>query len=248
MKRKIIEINETLCNGCGLCVTACHEGAIQMVNGKAKLISDEYCDGLGDCLPTCPTDAIKIIEREAAAFDEELVNETIKKREEIQSEAKEILSFSENNPFGPVKGMQQSIKRTANSENDLIEAKNSSSKLQQWPVQLRLINPGAAYLRNADLLISADCAAYAYGNFHEEFIKGRITIIGCPKFDDQAENKARIIEILKRNEIRSITVVRMEVPCCSGLTSVVKESIVEAEKEVEYREITISTEGKILRG
>jgi NAD-dependent dihydropyrimidine dehydrogenase PreA subunit len=240
MKRKIIEINEHLCNGCGLCVSACHEGAIQMVDGKAKLISDEYCDGLGDCLPACPTDAIKIIEREAAAYDEELVNEAIKKREEMQKEAKQIVSFTNEPPFqtvGPIQG-----KLTTSGQVEGL----SSSKLQQWPVQLRLINPAAQFLKGANILIAADCSAYAYGNFHEDFIKDRVTIIACPKLDNQEENKARITQILKRNDVKSITVVRMEVPCCGGLTSIVKECIEAAESVADYNEVTLSTEGRIL--
>lgn len=236
MKRKIIEINEALCNGCGLCVSACHEGAIQMINGKAKLVSDEYCDGLGDCLPACPTGAINIIEREAAAFDEEMVKAKMNEKNSMMTGAKAFTI-----------GMTEVLDRritTPVSSDEISDMK--PSHLGQWPVQLRLINPNASFLKGADLLIAADCTAYAYGNFHEKFIKDRVAIIACPKLDDHQENLERFKSIFCNNEIKSVTVVRMEVPCCTGITTAVKHALSLCESGVAYREVTISTEGKIL--
>jgi len=192
MKRKIIKIDKELCNGCGLCVEACHEGAIQMVDGKAQLVSDQYCDGLGDCLPACPAGAIEIIEREADPYNQQ-----------------------------------------------------QPSELQNWPVQLKLINPGSDYLNNADILVMADCVAYAYGNAHQEFIKDSITIIGCPKLDDNEYYTEKLTEIFQRNSIKSITVVRMEVPCCGGLFQAVKTAMLKSETIVPYKEVVIGINGKI---
>ncbi len=258
MKRKIIEINEELCNGCELCVSGCHEGAIQMVNGKAKLISDEYCDGLGDCLPTCPTDAIKMIEREADEYNEELVMAKIKEREEMDKKEKSESNTEETMPCGCPGTMAKSIERKSStpfnmaSKNTEVKEKTEETvgsmqaQLKQWPVQMKLINPTASFLQNADILIAADCTAYAYGNFHNEFIKDKVTIIACPKLDDNNYNKEKLIEILSRNNINSITVVRMEVPCCSGIISATKEAMLEAGKIVQYKEVTITTDGRIL--
>lgn len=255
MKRKIIEIHEELCNGCGLCVNACHEGAIKMIDGKAKLISDEYCDGLGDCLPACPTGAIEIIEREADAYNEELVMEKIKEREAHEKEMAVEESSEDKLPCGCPGTMAKKIERPQVNPFNMVKEATSAkeavtgpavSQLTQWPVQLKLINPSASYLENADLLIAADCTAYAYGNFHEEFIKGKVTIIGCPKLDDNDYNKNKIKEILLNNSIKSITVVRMEVPCCSGIISAVKEAMLESGKIVQYKEVTISTDGRIV--
>lgn len=236
MKRKIIEINEKLCNGCGLCVSACHEGAIQMINGKAKLVSDEYCDGLGDCLPACPTGAINIIEREAAAFDEDMVKAKIDERNSMIAAAKELT-------LGDNQGLTRHITAVASSDDQAVI---HASRLGQWPVQLRLINPNASFLKEADLLIAADCTAYAYGNFHETFIKGKVTIIACPKLDDNQENLERFKAIFQNNKINSVTVVRMEVPCCNGITTAVKEALSLSDPNVSYNEVTISTDGRIL--
>jgi ferredoxin len=238
MKRKIVEINKEKCNGCGLCARACHEGAIQMINGKAKLISDEYCDGLGDCLPACPTDAIKIIEREAREYDEAAV------KEKMEKASNKIL------PCGCLGTAERKIERKLltvkkfeaieNVEDDQI------SELRQWPVQLNLVNPRAAFFENADLLIAADCTAYAYADFHKDFIKGHITVIGCPKLDDNKYYEEKLAEILKNNNIKSITVVRMEVPCCGGIVSAVKSAMLKAQVIVPYKEVTISTDGHII--
>ena len=241
MKRNIIEIDEKKCNGCGLCISACHEGAMELVDGKAKLISDEYCDGLGHCLPQCPTDAIKIVEREAVEYDEEAVQ--LKKE---QNDKKQNL------PCGCPGTMERSIKRNVNLSVRKTPAKISvgeevsvASELNQWPVQLRLVNSKSGFLNGADLLIAADCTAYAYGDFHKEFIKGRVALIGCPKLDDNDYYRQKIAEILKDNDIKSITVVRMEVPCCSGIVSAVKAGMLQSGVIVPYKEVTIGIDGVI---
>ncbi|MGH4126152.1 MAG: ATP-binding protein [Clostridium sp.] len=242
MKRDIISIDESKCNGCGICISGCHEGAIELVDGKAKLISDEYCDGLGDCLPQCPTDAIKIIQRDAADYDLQAV--------EIK---KEKYRVKPNLPCGCPGTMEKSIKRNVNL--NIKQAPTNinnggevsvSSELNQWPVQLKLVNSKAGFLNGADILIAADCTAYAYGNFHKEFIKGRVTLIGCPKLDDNDYYKQKICEILKNNDIKSITVVRMEVPCCTGIVSCVKGAMLEAGIIVPYKEVTIGINGVII--
>jgi Pyruvate/2-oxoacid:ferredoxin oxidoreductase delta subunit len=242
MKRNIIEIDEEKCNGCGLCIKACHEGAMELVDGKAKLISDEYCDGLGHCLPECPTDAIKIVERDAVDYDEAAV------------EAKKEQNTKKTDlPCGCPGTMEKSIKRSKNLGVSKVPTKISSEKaipvaseLNQWPVQLKLINTKSGFLNGADLLIAADCTAYAYGDFHKEFIKDKITLIGCPKLDDNNYYKEKIAEILKDNDIKSITVVRMEVPCCSGIVSSVKEAMLQSGIIVPYKEVTIGINGVII--
>lgn len=212
MKRKIVQIHEEKCNGCGICVNACHEGAIKLIDGKAKLISDEYCDGLGDCLPGCPVGAIEIIEREAVDYSEEAV-----------------LKLKENK--------NKKVEMTLNLGN---------SELRQWPVQLKLINTKASYLKGADLLVAADCTAYAYADFHKDFIKDHITVIGCPKLDDVKYYKDKLVEILKTSDLNSLTVVRMEVPCCGGIVNAIKTAMLEAQTIIPYKEVVISTEGNIL--
>jgi ferredoxin len=242
MKRNIINIDENKCNGCGLCISGCHEGAIELVNGKAKLISDEYCDGLGDCLPQCPMSAIKIVERDAADYDQEAVDRK-----------KEQDSKSPNLPCGCPGTMEKVIKRNVNLNVKQAPTKISSaaetsvvSELNQWPVQLKLVNSKAEFLNGADILIAADCCAYAYGDFHKEFIKGRVTLIGCPKLDDSDYYTQKIAEILKCNDIKSITVVRMEVPCCAGIVSSVKGAMLSAGIIVPYKEVTIGINGTII--
>ncbi|MGH4051869.1 MAG: ATP-binding protein [Clostridium sp.] len=236
MKRNIISIDEKKCNGCGICIDACHEEAIELVDGKAKLISDEYCDGLGDCLPECPTGAIKIVEREATDYD-----------------IKAVEMKKDNLPSGCPGTMEKSIKRTASSvvlnkatKIDETFEQARPSELSQWPVQLKLVNSKAGFLKDADILVAADCVAYAYGNFHKEFIKGRITLIGCPKLDDSNFYKEKITEILENNDIKSITVVRMEVPCCTGIVSCVKEAMLSAKIIVPYKEVIIGINGTII--
>ncbi|SMP67770.1 ATP-binding protein [Anoxynatronum buryatiense] len=257
MNRKIIEINEALCNGCELCVTACHEGAIEMVDGKARLISDVYCDGLGDCLPECPTGAIKMIEREAAPYDEALVMQRISERE-----AREAAVVKETAPAGSPCGCPgmaaKAIQRdhttsTASSSHESYEQVHADhhqapSELSQWPVQLNLVHPQAPYLQGADILIAADCTAYAYGDFHRDFIKGKITLIGCPKLDDNQHYQEKLTEIFRLNNPKSITVTRMQVPCCGGIVSAVRQAMLAAQVIVPYREVTIGTDGTLLQG
>jgi ferredoxin len=246
MIRKIVDIDKSKCNGCGLCIHACHEGAIRLVGGVAELISDEYCDGLGDCLPECPTGAIAIIERESKDYDEELVAKKIV--EKSVKLAAESLSCGcpgsaakviERKPLNPI----SSVKRNKNT-NEFKE--ELTSELRQWPVQLKLINTQASYLNGANLLVAADCTAYAYANFHREFIKDHVTVIGCPKLDDVEYYEEKLAEILIKNSIKSITVVRMEVPCCIGIVNAVKKAMLKAQIIVSYKEITISTDGNII--
>ncbi|WP_346938305.1 4Fe-4S dicluster domain-containing protein [uncultured Clostridium sp.] len=253
MKRKIIKIHEEKCNGCGLCVTACHEKAIELVNGKAKLVSDIYCDGLGDCLPNCPTAAIEIIEREADEYDDDAVKARIL---ELNNKPKEIkdnhINKEEKLPCGCPGTMAKTIERKPIIAMETMPKRRESttennSELMQWPVQLNLINTSAPYLNNANLLIAADCTAYAYGNFHRDFMKDKITVIGCPKLDDNEHYKNKLTEILKKNNIKSITVVRMEVPCCSGIVSAVKKAMLASEVIVPYTEITITSNGNIIK-
>lgn len=243
MIRKIVHINEDDCNGCGLCATACHEDAIKMIDGKAKLVSDEYCDGLGDCLPECPTGAITIIEREAEEYNEELVQKTM-------AEKKLKESSNGNLPFTCPGTAAKSINRINSTKKEIPNTVNTeseiNSQLMQWPVQLNLVNTRAPYLNNCDLLIAADCTAYAYGNFHNDFIKNHVTVIGCPKLDDNKYYEEKLSEIFKLNDIKSITVVRMEVPCCGGIINATKNAMLKSETIVPYKEIIISTDGRIL--
>ena len=229
MIRRVIEIDEEKCNGCGACAAACHEGAIGMVNGKAKLLRDDYCDGLGDCLPTCPTGAITFVEREAAAYDEAAVK------------ANKAAKAAEALPCGCPGTQSRQIHR----EEGAAPQGPQPSRLTQWPVQIKLAPVNAPYFDGARLLVAADCTAYAYGNFHEDFIRGKVTLVGCPKLDsvDYAE---KLTEILARNDIRSVTVVRMEVPCCGGMEQAVKTALQKSGKFIPWQVVTISTDGRIL--
>lgn len=230
MKRKIIKIDEDKCIGCGLCAEACHEGAIGMVDGKAKLLRDDYCDGLGNCLPVCPTDAISFEEREAAPYDEAAV------KANQEQQAKPL-------PCG-CPGTQS---KTLNRHSPAPAASNSpkDSRLMQWPVQIKLVPVNAPYFNNADLLIAADCTAYAHGDFHNRFMRNKITIIGCPKLD-MGDYTEKLTEIIKNNEIKSLTVVRMEVPCCGGIEFAAKNALKNSGKFIPWQVVTISTSGEIL--
>lgn len=208
MIRKIIHIDEEKCNGCGACATACHEGAIGIVNGKAKLLRDDYCDGLGDCLPACPMDAIHFVEREAAAYDAAAVQANMRKKQ-------------------PQTAVPQ------------------PSQLGQWPCQIKLVPVNAPYFQGAKLLIAADCTAYAYANMHSEFMKGKITLIGCPKLD-AVDYTDKLTEIIRGNDIQSVTIVRMEVPCCGGLEHAAREALRASGKFLPWQVVTISVDGKIL--
>ena len=216
MKRKIVSIDEHLCNGCGLCVSACHEGAIQLVNGKAKLISDSYCDGLGDCLPACPVDAIQIVEREAADYDEAAV----------------------------AGGMAAAKGHAAPAAAD-APAAAPIAQLANWPVQIKLVNPRAPYLQNAALLIAADCTAFAYPDIHRRFMRNKVTLIGCPKLDE-GDYAEKLTAILQANDIKSVTVLRMEVPCCGGIASATMRALQASGKMIPWQVVTISTDGAIL--
>jgi ferredoxin len=225
MQRKIIHIDETKCNGCGACAAACHEGAIAMVNAKAKLMREDYCDGLGDCLPTCPSGAITFEVREAPAYDAEAVAAS---RQEV--------------PCGCPGTTARSISHEECSCNTQPEM---PSRLTTWPVQIKLAPIHAPYFDGAKLLIAADCTAYAFANFHEKFIKNHVTLIGCPKLDD-IDYSEKLTAILANNDIQSVTVVRMEVPCCGGLEMAAKNALQASGKFIPWQVVTISTEGEIL--
>ncbi len=255
MKRNVIEINEEKCVGCGLCAGACMQGAIEIIDGKAKLVSESYCDGLGMCLPKCPVDAIHVVEKETDEFDASRKNIKAKSNDgETTSKPETIEPLACGCPGTASK----SIQRTATIESlgvvsntHLQKAQPSAnvaigSELMQWPVQLRLVSPNAPYFANADLLIAADCTAFAYGDFHRDFIKGKVTVIGCPKLDDNQYNTDKIAQILAENDIKSITVVRMEVPCCGGMIQAVKQAMLKAQCIVPYKEVTISSDGRVI--
>ena len=236
MIRKIITIDEDKCNGCGACAEACHEGAIAMVNGKARLMRDDYCDGLGDCLPTCPTKAISFVEREAAAYDEAAVLAAQKAKHNKQGETL---------PCGCPGSQSKAIEHHDCSCSSEEVATEMPSRLSQWPVQIKLAPINAPYFDGAKLLIAADCTAYAFANFHEKFIKGHVTLIGCPKLD-AVDYSEKLTEIIRSNDIQSVTIVRMEVPCCGGLEFAAKQALQDSGKFIPWQVVTISTDGRIL--
>ena len=235
MKRRIIEIDENKCNGCGACAEACHEGAIAMVDGKARLMRDDYCDGLGDCLPACPTGAITFVEREAAAYDEQAVMEN--KQRKMQKEGVTL-------PCGCPGSQSRQIQHAEGGSTEMPRIEQMS-RLSQWPVQIKLVPVNAPYFDGARLLIAADCTAYAYAAFHERFIKGHITLVGCPKLDgvDYAE---KLTEIIRENDIKSVTVVRMEVPCCGGLELAAKKALQQRGKFIPWQVVTVTVDGRLV--
>ena len=247
MKRRIIQIDEAKRNGCGACAAACHEGAIAMVNGKAKLMRDDYCDGLGDCLPACPTEAITFVEREAAAYDEAAV--LANKAKKASASGGQAGGHPDVLPCGCPGTQSKSI----HHEEEECECAGSAqvapaeqpSRLSQWPVQIKLVPTRAPYFDGAKLLIAADCTAYAYGAFHEKFIKGHITIVGCPKLDS-VDYSEKLTEIIANNDIKSVTVVRMEVPCCGGLEHAAITALKNSGKFIPWQVVTISTDGRII--
>ena len=230
MIRRIIQIDQEKCNGCGACAEACHEGAIAMVDGKAQLMRDDYCDGLGDCLPTCPTGAITFVEREAAAYDEAAV---------LQNKAQKAQAA----PFSGCPG--HVVKTFQRGAAPAAAAGKQESQLGQWPCQIKLVPVKAPYFQGAKLLIAADCTAYAYGAFHGDFIRGRVTLIGCPKLDE-GDYAEKLTAILRENDIQSVTVARMEVPCCGGIENAVKRALQQSGKFIPWRVAVISTDGRIL--
>ncbi|MDL2225601.1 4Fe-4S binding protein [Eubacteriales bacterium OttesenSCG-928-M02] len=232
MIRRMIEIDGDKCNGCGLCAAACHEGAIAMVDGKAQLIRDDYCDGLGDCLPACPVDAISFTMREAAPYDEDAVQAHLSKKNQRYlggcpgSTAKSI--SHEDVPHEPAH-----------------QEKGVASQLNQWPVQIKLVPVNAPYFDGAHLLVAADCTAFSYGDFHQKLMKNKITLIGCPKLDE-GDYTEKLTAILTQNDIRAITVCRMEVPCCGGIENAVKNALINSGKMIPWQVVTITTDGRIL--
>ncbi len=255
MKRKIIRIDEEKCNGCGACAAACHEGAIGMVDGKAHLMREDYCDGLGDCLPACPTGAITFEEREAPAYDAQAVAASKpgamphaahahggcpgSMAKSIQRDGQEAAPHAHGGCPG---SMTQSLSHRAEAEQ---EPTAPVSQLNQWPVQIKLAPLNAPYFHNANLLIAADCTAYAYADFHRRFMKNHITLIGCPKLDS-GDYADKLTEILMRNDIRRVTVVRMEVPCCGGIVTAVMEALKRSGKFIPWQVVTLSTDGEII--
>ncbi len=231
MLRKIIRIDETKCNGCGACAAACHEGAIEMVNGVAKLTREDYCDGLGDCLPACPTNAITFEEREAPAYNEEAVR------------LEKIKRFGAKLPCGCPGTQAKAIKR--DTVNMPLRSATLPSQLMQWPCQIKLVPVNAPYFEDANLLIAADCTAFAHGNFHAEFMRNHITLIGCPKLDE-GDYAEKLTQIIANNNIKSVKVVRMEVPCCGGIENAVKRALQASGKCIPWQVITVSTDGNIL--
>ena len=230
MIRKIIKIDEEKCNGCGACAVACHEGAIDMIDGKAKLVRENYCDGLGDCLPACPVDAISFEEREAPAYDEEAV-----KQAQLKKSADAL-------PCGCPGTQSKTLKSETISP---VSTQSIQSQLMQWPCQIKLVPVNAPYFDNANLLIAADCTAYAYGNFHNEFMRGHITFVGCPKLDE-GDYADKLTQIIASNNIKSVKIVRMEVPCCGGIENAAKRAIKDSGKFIPWQVVTISTDGKII--
>ncbi len=235
MKRRIISIDQDKCNGCGACAAACHEGAIAMVDGKAQLMRDDYCDGLGDCLPACPTGAISFVEREAAAYDEEAVLSN--KQKKMQKEGMRLHGGCPGTRMKTIRHEEPSGAETA--------PVMAQSRLCQWPIQIKLVPVNAPYFDGAKLLIAADCTAYAYAAFHERFMKGHITLIGCPKLDS-VDYSEKLTEIIRQNDIQSVTIVRMEVPCCGGLENATKTALQQSGKFIPWQVVTISTDGNIL--
>ena len=255
MKRKIVEIDEAKCTGCGLCANACHEGAIAMVDGKAKLVKDDYCDGMGDCLPECPAGAIKIVEREAAAYDEKAVQE--RKMAKMKAGGISLHPEGHTPPTGgldrrslggggcPGKAMRTFNRAAEPAAAPAPGAAAPQSQLAQWPCQIRLVPVKAPYFQGAKLLIAADCTAYAYAAFHQEFMRGKVTIVGCPKLDP-VDYSEKLTEILRENDIKSVTIVRMEVPCCGGLEMAAKKALQASGKFIPWQVVTLSLDGKMI--
>lgn len=241
MIRKIIRIDEETCNGCGLCATACHEGAIDMVDGKAKLAREHFCDGLGDCLPSCPTGAISFEEREAPEYDEDAVKENQRKKQNRSEQMKQPVGGG----CSGTRMLQFDRNQDAGENKTAAPSEKLKSRLLQWPVQMKLVPVKAPFFDGAKLLIAADCTAYSYANMHEEFMRGKVTMIGCPKLDD-VDYSEKLTQILMENAITSVTIVRMEVPCCGGLAYAAEQALKASGKFLPWQVVTISRDGKIL--
>lgn len=243
LKRKIIKIDEALCNGCGQCVPNCAEGALRIVDGKARLLAEKYCDGLGACLGGCPTGALCIIEREAEDFDEEAVEELLREKEEAEAPMACGCPSSRLQVFQPAPTPCQ----MANQPTSLAAHGEAGSALSHWPVQIRLVPPSAPFLKNADLLVAADCTPLAYPHFHRDLLAGRVVMMGCPKFDETDSYVEKFAEIFATAQLRSITVAIMEVPCCANMRAIIRRALEMAGRAIPVTEIVISARGEILR-
>jgi len=241
VNRKIIEIDDELCDGCGQCVPSCAEGAIQIIDGKARLVAEKYCDGLGACLGECPTGALSIVERESDAFDEEAVEEHLQSKDLKEHKPEATL------PCGcPSTQLQNFIAPlTREKENEQAWEPDTGSALSHWPIQIRLVPPTAPFLKGAELLVAADCTPFVYGRFHEDFLKGKVVMVGCPKFDDVNDYIQKFTDIFNNADIKNVTVVVMEVPCCQGLPMIVQKAMTLADKKIPTEQVVISTRGQV---
>lgn len=238
--RKIIEIDEDKCNGCGLCIPACEEGALQIVDGKARLVKDIYCDGLGNCLGECPQDAINIIEREAEPFDEKAVEERLK----MLDKEKDHLKFKET-PVCCGGNLLEGLEKERTAPADRVDNYEPEAELSHWPVQLHLVSPEARFFHDKDLLIAADCVPFAYADFHRQFLAGKSLVIGCPKLDDVEVYHQKLVQIFKLNRLKSITLLHMEVGCCFGLSRLVNSALKDAGIDIPFNEIIVGVDGSI---
>lgn len=243
--RKIVKIDEEKCNGCGLCIPNCAEGALQIIDGKAKLVSEKYCDGLGACLGHCPLDAITIEEKEAEEFDEELVEAHLKKAQENNILDEENIETVDKFCSCP---SSQPVVMSKGKDVEQSDRVKGISRLSTWPIQIMLVPPTAPYLQNADLLIAADCVPFAYADFHQDFLKDHAVVIGCPKLDDSNYYVKKLTEIFKNSGIKSVSIAHMEVPCCFGLKNIVSQALVDSKKTIPFKEYVVSINGELNAG